>query len=130
MSLGKVSLSFGLRFNPSPDGRAVRPEGDPPVNYVSLKDEDGYFHMRSNPSQDSMAWETQGALRDRTQEHLGVSDRGVIMWRRLLKEQIEKVKEGEDPMGVIRNQADYPIIDLSRAALNRQGTNEQKRSGV
>ena len=111
--------TFGLRFHPSADGRAVHQEGDPPVNYVSLKDDDGYFHMRSNPSQDSMAWETQGALRDRTLEHLGVSDRGVIMWRRLLKEQIEKVKRGEDPMGVVREEDEYPIIELSRAALNR-----------
>ena len=33
-------------------------------------------------NQDFVAWVGQGALADRTQEHLGESDRGVIMMRK------------------------------------------------
>jgi 5,5'-dehydrodivanillate O-demethylase len=69
--------------------------------------------MRSNPSQDTMAWETQGPLRDRSIEQLGASDKGVVMWRQLLKDQIEKVKRGEDPIGVIREPNKYSIISFS-----------------
>jgi len=34
---------------------------------------------------------------------LGAGDRGIVMFRRLLKEQIEIVQKGGDPMGVIRD---------------------------
>ncbi len=104
--------SFNLAFHPSPDGSIVDEPDDPPVEYVVLKDENGDFHMSNFPSQDAMAWETQGAVRDRSLEHLGVSDKGVAMWRRLLKEQIEVVRDGGDPMGVIRDPHAYRIIEF------------------
>jgi hypothetical protein len=48
--------------------------------------------MRMVSAQDSMAWETQGAVTDRTQERLGVGDEGIILFRKMLKEQIENVQ--------------------------------------
>src|SRR5438046_10248318 len=48
--------------------------------------------------------------RDRTVEHLGRSDVGVTMLRRMFKEQMARVSRGEDPLGVIRDQHDR--IDL------------------
>jgi 5,5'-dehydrodivanillate O-demethylase len=59
-----------------------------------------------------MAWETQGKVTDRTQEHLGTGDEGVVALRRLLKEQIERVRQGLDPLGIIRDPAKNEIIDL------------------
>ena len=59
-----------------------------------------------------MAWETQGALTDRATEHLGVGDEGVIELRKLLREQIERVQQGLDPLGVIRDPAKNQLIDL------------------
>jgi hypothetical protein len=53
--------------------------------------------------QDAMAWETQGAPTDRTQEHLGVGDEGIILLRKILREQIEIVKKGGEPLGVVRD---------------------------
>jgi nitrite reductase/ring-hydroxylating ferredoxin subunit len=41
-------------------------------------------------------------------EHLASSDRGVIMVRRLVRREIERVRRGEDPAGVIRD----PAADL------------------
>ena len=63
-------------------------------------------------AQDSMAWETQGSLTDRATEHLGVADEGIIELRKLLKEQIERVQQGLDPLGVIRDPAQNQLIDL------------------
>ena len=79
-----------------------RPE-DAPIEYVRTKNEDGEFHMESFASQDHMAWETQGPIADRANEHLGEGDRGVIMYRKLLREQILAVQEGRDPVGVNRD---------------------------
>ena len=59
-----------------------------------------------------MAWETQGKVTDRTQEHLATGDEGVIVLRRLLREQIERVQQGLDPLGIIRDPAKNTIIDL------------------
>lgn len=105
--------TFWLGFEPSPDGSIVEEPDDPPVEYITLKDDEGYFHMKSFPSQDSMAWETQGPIRDRSVEHLAASDKGVLMWRELLKRQIDIVSEGGDPLGVIRDPNKYRIIAFS-----------------
>jgi hypothetical protein len=47
-----------------------------------------------------MAWETQGPVLDRTRERLGSADKGVVMYRRLVKEQIEALAQGKVPLGV------------------------------
>jgi 5,5'-dehydrodivanillate O-demethylase oxygenase subunit len=107
--------SFWLGFVPSEDGSIVEESGDPECTYVVLKNVDGTFHMKSNPSQDSMAWETQGAIRDRSLEQLGASDAGVVLWRQLLKENIERVQNGQDPMGFIRDGEEYDMIAFSES---------------
>ena len=45
-------------------------------------------------------------------EHLSYSDRGVVLLRRVLKEQIEKVARGEDPLGVQRGE-NPPMINTN-----------------
>ena len=50
-----------------------------------------------------MAWVTQGPITDRTVEHLGRSDVGVTMLRRMFKENMARVSRGEDPLGVVRD---------------------------
>jgi 5,5'-dehydrodivanillate O-demethylase len=54
---------------------------------------------------DYMAWITQGAIAERPLEHLGRLDRGIILYRQLLNESMEKVQRGEDPHGIIRDPA-------------------------
>jgi hypothetical protein len=68
--------------------------------------------MESIIAQDTMAWESQGTIADRTQEHLGAGDRGIVMFRRLLFEQMTAVEEGRDPLGVIRDSARNTMIEL------------------
>jgi 5,5'-dehydrodivanillate O-demethylase len=60
--------------------------------------------------QDFMAWETQGPLANREAERLATSDRGVVMFREMLRAEIAKVQEGIDPRGVLRD-PDHDIID-------------------
>ncbi|MBM4264161.1 MAG: aromatic ring-hydroxylating dioxygenase subunit alpha [Deltaproteobacteria bacterium] len=91
---------FQLRFSPSKDGKPVAQPDDIPIEYVGTTNEAGEFHMDNFTSQDHMAWETQGPLADRSKEHLGEADRGIIMFRKLLREQIEAVQKGQTPVGV------------------------------
>ena len=62
--------------------------------------------------QDVMAWTTQGAIADRTAEHLGSSDRGVTLLRRMLMRELKKIEAGEDPMLVNRDPAKDVPLDL------------------
>jgi 5,5'-dehydrodivanillate O-demethylase len=72
------------------------------------------------PTQDMVAWVGQGAISDRTAEHLGASDTGVILYHRMLLEQIEVVESGGEPLGVIRDRAENePMIDLDREHRER-----------
>ena len=68
--------------------------------------------MHAVYAQDHMAWETQGPIADRTTEHLAHSDRGVVLLRKVVRENIERVQQGLDPMGVIRD-PDHPMIDTN-----------------
>ena len=47
---------------------------------------------------DQWAVELMGAIQDRTNEHLGTSDKAIVQYRRLLRQEIEKVAGGEKPM--------------------------------
>lgn len=106
---------FRCQYTPTEDGSEVD-QPDIPIEFTeSFKNEDGEYHLTTFGSQDAMAWETQGPVTDRGREHLGTADRGVTMFRRLLREQIAAVEKGKDPAGVIRDPAvnDSIQIDLS-----------------
>jgi 5,5'-dehydrodivanillate O-demethylase oxygenase subunit len=53
--------------------------------------------------QDILAWPLQGAIVDRTQERLGESDKGLIMLRRFLLDQVDVVQSGGEPINVFRD---------------------------
>jgi len=67
------------------------------------------YRMDGVQAQDLMALETQGAIADRTGERLASSDRGIVLYRDILKREIEKVQRGLDPIGVIRDPGQPPI---------------------
>ena len=68
--------------------------------------------LDNNSGQDISVWYTQGDITDRLEEHLGASDRGVVLFRDLLKAQIETLERGDDPMNVFRNAAENEYLDL------------------
>jgi 5,5'-dehydrodivanillate O-demethylase oxygenase subunit len=82
------------------------------VYAVPFKDEHGEFIVDNVDGQDMMAWVTQGPIADRTRENLGSSDKGVAMYRRVLRREIKKMEQGQDPMGVVRDAARNQRIDL------------------
>ena len=108
-----------VRFNQSPDGSIVEDEGDPPVTYMDpykqpgdRRHPDAHYTMHDVQPQDMAMWETQGEIVDRTAEHLSWSDRGIVMYRRLLKEQIEQAQMGLDPLAIVRD-PNQEIIDTN-----------------
>ncbi|MGE0651900.1 MAG: Rieske 2Fe-2S domain-containing protein [Alphaproteobacteria bacterium] len=99
--------------NFQPDASVVTPsESDVPMEHFNFRDETGRYRMDQVPAQDAMAWETQGPVMDRTRERLGAADKGIVTYRRLLKQQIELVQAGGTPLGVEPEDAEKPIIEL------------------
>jgi len=111
------TMHYSYIVRPTADGAAPRPIR---VNRTSL------FHdpeaVRTGKIvadivvlQDLLAWVAQGPVSDRTTEHLVTSDRGIHMYRNMLLENVERVKRGEDPIGVIRDPAkNEPMIEIKR----------------
>ncbi|WP_134704189.1 aromatic ring-hydroxylating dioxygenase subunit alpha [Ammoniphilus sp. YIM 78166] len=95
-------------------GEGVEIPKDYPITYweAPLTDEHGELVTDYIDGQDAMAWVTQGEIADRTEEKLGTSDKGIIMYRQLCMEQIRKVENGEDPMNVFRNPEENENIEL------------------
>jgi 5,5'-dehydrodivanillate O-demethylase len=77
-----------------------------PGNYERV--EDGWWGIASR-EQDRAAQESQGPIADRSREVLGNSDRGVVMFRRLVSDAIDAVQNGDDPPGIIRDRDDALI---------------------
>jgi 5,5'-dehydrodivanillate O-demethylase oxygenase subunit len=78
-------------------------------------DEDGlpiWGQLDNNSGQDNFAWTSQGPLTKRWKEKLGQSDVGIIMYRRLLLEQIKIVEDGGEPMNTFRDPAKNQMIML------------------
>ena len=61
--------------------------------------------MDNNSGQDNYAWSSQGPITPRWTEHLGESDKGLILYRRLLREQMRIAEDGGDPMNTFRDPA-------------------------
>ncbi len=85
------------------------------------------YHMKTIPDQDGMAWETQGLIADRTKEHLVSSDKGLVIFRQMLRLQIEAVKKGQDPIGVVRDPEKNTIIEFKVGETERATGKEIRR---
>jgi 5,5'-dehydrodivanillate O-demethylase oxygenase subunit len=113
------TMHVHVMFDFLQDGETVDQEADPPVEDIPpfKYPPDGLhpfarFRMDQVIGQDHMAWETQGPVADRTAEHLAYSDRGIVMLRRMLRENIERVQQGLDPLGVLRD-PHHEVIDTN-----------------
>ncbi len=105
---------YWVEFLPSEDGSLVEQrDEDIPVSVMEHPlQANGDYRLDHFVYQDMMAWETQGAIADRTTELIGMGDRGVVMFRNLLREQIAKVEAGDEPDGVVRDPALNSSIDF------------------
>jgi len=101
---------FMLYSTHAPAGGAFPEQPVVPDYQIPWIDENGRHIVNYVEGQDIMTWVTQGPIPDRTTEHLGRSDIGVTMLRRMFREQMQIVADGGDPLGVIRDRHDR--IDL------------------
>jgi 5,5'-dehydrodivanillate O-demethylase oxygenase subunit len=67
-------------------------------------------------NQDFLAWAGQGRITDRTREHLGQSDRGILMMRRRFLDELDKLSANDVLKGLIFDEAknvrvSLPIMD-------------------
>jgi len=119
-------MTFGMRVpvddthtvSMSYSGRPPKPGASPSktlrVSHSSPYESDGSIVADIVPKQDWLAWIAQGPISDRTREHLVTSDKGIVLYHKLLMREAEKVARGEDPMGVIRDPAKNVCIDIRR----------------
>jgi len=93
-------------------GPTMTEHDDPRYEYLrNPREPDADYDLSSFYFQDQMAMETQGAVLDRSLETLGVSDRGVILFRNMLDEQIALVESGNEPtVAVVRDPEKNRII--------------------
>lgn len=110
---------YEVRFTPTENGQLIEEDYEPEIVPADPhKDPMGVSHpftrhrMDRVDAQDYMAWETQGAIPDRAAERLATSDRGVLLLRQVLRENIERVQQGLDPLGVVRD-PDHSMIDTN-----------------
>nr|BAA36168.1 LigX [Sphingomonas paucimobilis] len=83
-------------------------------------------------NQDFVAWIGQGNISDRTQENLGLSDKGIGMMRRQFLRDMEKISRGEDPKAIIRHPAinkAIPLPTIHRDAVMEGMTAEEIEAG-
>jgi nitrite reductase/ring-hydroxylating ferredoxin subunit len=67
------------------------------------------YEERQKAPGDWDAWVSQGPINSHAREHLGSTDRGVVMYRKLVRRGIEAVAHGEAPKGLLRVAPDAPI---------------------
>jgi len=125
---------FGVSFVPFDDTGKIPESAYARINNMTPNDSGGPFYegwaedvgrwsnlghpLRQCPIwEDEIAMGTQGpeernGLPDWDKWRLTTSDRGVVMMHELWREQVELVQRGEDPVGVVRDQADDILIPI------------------
>jgi len=97
-----------------PRAAGAKPQTEVPVWENAYKEENGALVVETVNGQDMMAWLTQGDIPNRDVENLGSTDKGILLLRRVVREQMEKVARGEDPLAVVRDEAKNKIIEVPR----------------
>jgi hypothetical protein len=99
-------------FRPAPGMEAPKQE-IVPSRIVPLYDSKGFLISDIQRNQDFMVWITQGKIAHRELEKLGESDRGIIMFRKMLMNQLEIVRDGGEPtMNILRDPETNQCIEL------------------
>ena len=99
-------------FRAAPGTTAPKQESIP-VRYVPLYDENGrWTNLEYTFNQDYMAWAQQGPVAERNKEKLGESDKGIILFRRLLRENVKIVEQGGNPMNYFTDAKAASYVEL------------------
>jgi 5,5'-dehydrodivanillate O-demethylase len=97
------------------------------VKRSEIFDAQGRLVPDTIPKQDMAGWVGQGVISDRTREHLTASDKGVILYRKMLVDNMERVARGEEPMALIWDRSENePMVDIRRERVSNVATYEVK----
>jgi len=111
-----LHIWYSAHYGAPGDIELAKPDGVPfyevPVPTLNERGEPEWPLVDNNSGQDIVMWYTQGAVANRGDEHLGLSDRGIILYRKLLQDNLELVQRGEDPMNVFRDPAQNVCLEL------------------
>jgi len=111
------TMQFFVRFYPSERRSFVSSREEVKLGeYRAL--EGDWWGIDVN-DQDRMAVEQQGIIADRANEHLGVSDGGIILLRKIYHEAMDAVAAGKDPLAIIRDPAKQ-FVDLPHKSTMMQ----------
>jgi len=114
-----TTLSVGWFFNKVPKEREPFVQNSIPHWYSPLVDEKtGRWISTHVMNQDFIGWVGQGTFADRTQEHLGKSDKGIAMIRRRFFDDMERIERGEDPKAIMRDPKENERIQLPIVGLD------------
>ena len=106
------TLYLGHRGYRYPDWVTVPKQTEVPWFEIPIKDEKGNWIDDDIVGQDLMVMMAQGPILDRSKEVLGTTDVGVVQFRRFLKEQILKVRDGGEPINLYRDPAKNRRLEL------------------
>lgn len=98
------TLSITWMFHRVPKEREPYEQTRVPFWKGPIRNPDGSWITSHVLNQDIAAWVGQGVIADRTQEHLGKSDMGIVMLRRAFERNMKAVERGVEPMGLIRDE--------------------------
>jgi len=108
-----TTRTFTLKFFPSQMGgkhgneEKARPKPPPLMRGTRRQ-----WDMATINGQDNAAQVGQGPIVDRTREHLGHSDRGVIQVRKLWKSAIETSLRGQELPNLLRNPRQNRLVHV------------------
>ena len=112
-----------------PEGVAVPAQSAVPYTQVPIEKSDGTPILDYALGQDIAIFQGQGVVADRSKERLGVSDAIVVAYRKMLREQIDRVAAGQDPINVFRSADAAQRPDL-RLPGNETAGDERKATGM
>lgn len=108
---------LGASIRWMPEGGLDRPTGREKLAPASRKDA-SYEYTQRRPD-DKEAVEGQGPIAVHGLEHLVTSDKGVILFRRILRQAIQAVHEGRDPKGILRQAGKAAFVQTSAGSVIR-----------
>ena len=111
----ETTLSITWAFSRVPNEREPFEQGSIPAWRGPVTDVDGRWITSHVMNQDFVAWVGQGVIADRTEEHLGASDKGVLMMRRRFQAELDATAKGAEPKGLIRDPALNKVLQLPAA---------------
>jgi 5,5'-dehydrodivanillate O-demethylase len=121
------TLTYFVRFTPG--ARRAIPVSIREDKLGVYKRLDSDWWGIDNSDQDRMAIEQQGVIADRANEHLGASDGGIILMRRMMREALAAIEAGKDPLCIIRDPADENVDFRQQSMLMDQRQAEGNSAG-